>query len=221
MSRTIFADPQALAAAAAQAFATLALEAIAARGAFYVALAGGSTPKIIYEQLATLELPWAQIQLFFGDERCVPPADPRSNYAMVSAALLTKVQIPSRNIHRIQTELDIAQAIRLYQAELEPVVFDLVHLGIGSDGHTASLFPATLNLESAETVRQTFPTLGLEPQVPRISLGLGVINAARVKQFFVTGANKRPILERLGNGEDLPAARVLDAQWWLDEAAIE
>ena len=249
MTPRVFPDPAALATAAAESFKTLALEAVQARGRFTVALSGGSTPKIVYEALAGLDgVPWAQTQVFWGDDRLVPPDDSRSNYKMAWDALLSRVPIPAANVHRISGELSGVAAVAAYTAELEEegkaqraerrgqsaqsempsalsplpsAVFDLVHLGVGPDGHTASLFPATPNLETIENVLETFPTPGLEPQVARVSLSLHVLNAARVKQSFVTGAGKKPILERIQRGEDLPAARVVDAEWWLDAAAAE
>ena len=141
-------------------------------------------------------------------------------------ALLSRVPVPAANIHRISSELEGTAAVAAYTAELEDtfgssIVFDLVHLGVGPDGHTASLFPATPNLETSAPVLETFPTLGLEPQVARVSLSLHVLNAARVKQFFVTGTSKQPILERIQSGENLPAARVENAEWWLDAAAAQ
>ncbi len=218
MNQIVFESPEALAVAAAKSFQDLALEAIATRGRFNVALAGGSTPKIIYEQLALLELPWDKIHLFWGDERGVAPNDPNSNYGMVKTALLEKISIPYSNIHRIKTEQNIFIALGEYKLEVEDIQFDLVHLGLGTDGHTASVFPAS-NLEAQQPVQITFPTPGLEPPVQRISLSLAKINAALVKQFFVTGDSKREILKEISSGEDYPAARVKNAQWWLDNAA--
>ena len=250
MTPRVFPDAAALATAAAASFQTLALEAVQSRGRFTVALSGGSTPKIVYEALAGLDgVPWAQTHVFWGDDRLVPPDDSSSNYKMAWDALLSRVSIPVANIHRIRGELEGVAAVVAYTAELEseaqraesreqsargetpsalsPLpsaaisIFDLVHLGVGPDGHTASLFPATPNLETSAPVLETFPTLGLEPQVARASLSLRVLNAARVKQFFVTGASKKPILERIKNGENLPAARVVNAEWWLDAAAAQ
>ena len=250
MISRVFPNAAALATAATESFKTLALEAVRASGRFTVALSGGSTPKIIYESLAMLDgVPWAQTHVFWGDDRLVPPDDSSSNYKMAWDALLSRVSIPAANIHRIRGELGGTAAVTAYTAELEsearraesreqntqsetpsalsPLpsaafpVFDLVHLGIGPDGHTASLFPATPNLETDAPVLKTFPTPGLEPQVARVSLSLHVLNAARVKQFFVTGANKTPILERIQAGENLPAARVENAEWWLDAAAAQ
>ncbi len=269
MKQLIFENPESLAKAAAQSFGELAQEAITSRGRFNVALAGGSTPKVIYEKLAILPLPWAQIHFFWGDERLVPITDSRSNYRMVFEALLEKIQIPPENVHRVQTRLetemenhvllqgdhflttttapsglgrkglpykkpfavgeglvpslpftdsDFEHILKSYITELEGLQFDLIHLGLGTDGHMASLFPAT-NLEMNALAQLTFPTAGLEPQVQRISLSLQTINAARVKQFFVTGTSKKPILEQIRNGVDYPAAQVQNAQWWLDQAA--
>lgn len=227
MTPRVFPTAAALATAAAESFKTLALEAVQSRGRFTVALSGGSTPKIIYDALATLDgVPWAQTQVFWGDDRLVPPDDSSSNYKMAWDALLSRVPVPAANIHRIKGELEGVAAVAAYTAKLESVfgssiIFDLVHLGIGPDGHTASLFPATPNLETDSPVLETSPTPGLEPQVARVSLSLHVLNAARVKQFFVMGANKKPILERIKNGENLPAARVENAEWWLDAAAAQ
>ncbi len=270
METRVFENSESLAQAAVQSFATLAEEAISSRGRFNVALAGGSTPKVIYERLSQLELPWAQIHLYWGDERLVPSTDSRSNYHMVFEALLEKISIPPENVHRVEVKLELSpqeafqvgmsnyfltqddpegfpysskplvfpeharygqedpahpftdhifeQILSAYQTQLEGVQFDLVHLGLGPDGHMASLFPAS-DLEVNALAQLTFPTAGLEPQVQRISLSLPTINAARVKQFFVTGSSKREILGKLRNGEDYPAARVTNAQWWLDEVA--
>jgi 6-phosphogluconolactonase len=225
MTPRVFPSPVELAFAAAESFKTLALEAVAARGRCTVALSGGSTPKAVYEHLATLEgVPWHAVHLFWGDERLVAPDDARSNYRMAHTALLEPARVPVENVHRIRGELEPDAAVAEYMRQLEAVfgtdiVFDLAHFGVGPDGHTASLFPATPDLETAGPVLATFPTPGLDPQVARVSLGLPVLNAARVKQFFVTGAGKRPILERIRAGEALPAARVTNAEWWLDAEA--
>jgi 6-phosphogluconolactonase len=209
-----FPDARSLALAAVESFVVQAQAAVSARGQFFVALAGGTTPRQIYHLLASQDLPWQHIHLFWGDERCVPPQDPRSNYRMVQEALLHQIAIPPKNIHRIKAELETKAAILDYQRQLENVRFDLVHLGLGTDGHTASLFPATPDIEPV--VLPSFPTPDLEPQVGRISLGLSILNAARVKQFFVTGEGKRAIWQRLQNGEDLPASRLQHPEWWLE-----
>jgi 6-phosphogluconolactonase len=225
VNRRILENPEAVTLEAVRLFENHALESIQARGRFCVALAGGSTPKAIYERLAKLELPWDKIHLFWGDERCVPPDDSRSNFAMVNTALLEHIQIPHENVHRMRGELGGLAGAAAYKAELEmmfdgPITLDLVHLGLGPDGHTASLFPSTLDWDSPEPVRVTFPGPTLEPQVERISLGFAVLNAARATHFFVTGANKAEIVSELWSGI-YPADHVHtpDTLWLFDSAA--
>jgi 6-phosphogluconolactonase len=227
INRRILENAEAVTLEAVGLFEHHALESIQARGQFCVALAGGSTPKAIYERLAKLRLPWDQIHLFWGDERCVPPDDSRSNFAMVNAALLEQIQIPHENVHRMRGELGGQAGAAAYKAELGvmfdgPIVLDLIHLGLGPDGHTASLFPSTPDWDSPEPVRVTFPGPTLEPQVERISLGFSVLNAARAAHFFVTGANKAEIVSELWGGV-YPADHVHtpDTLWLLDKDATK
>ena len=148
----IVPDNAALNRAAAQEFARLAESAVSARGRFSVALSGGNTPRDVYALLAEqyqTTLAWDKIHIFFGDERNVPPGHPDSNYRMANEALLSKVVIPPGNIHRIQAELGPEAAVKDYQLQLKAFFhltddwprFDLIFLGLGDDGHTASLFP--------------------------------------------------------------------------------
>ena len=227
INKKILENPEAVTLEAVRLFEHHALESIQARGRFCVALAGGGTPKAIYERLAKLELPWDKIHLFWGDERCVPPDDPRSNFAMVNAALLEHIQIPHKNVHRMRGELGGQAGAAAYRAELEvmfdgSIVIDLVHLGLGPDGHTASLFPSTLDWDSPEPVRVTFPGPTLEPQVERISLGFCVLNAARAAHFFVTGSSKAEIVSELWGGV-YPADHVHtpNTLWLFDSAAAK
>ena len=161
MSRfEVYPDGAGLARAAAAHFVELAAQAIEARGRFAVALSGGSTPRATYSLLASAEfaprpstllrpgVDWSRIHVFWGDERCVPPDHPDSNYAMAREVLLDQVPSPRHNVHRIRAELPPPQAAALYQRKLEAVLgtegrFDLILLGMGADGHTASLFPGT------------------------------------------------------------------------------
>lgn len=226
MNRHVFANVNELHQAAALDFQTRALEAIAVRGRFCVALAGGSTPKGVYAALAQLHVPWANIQLFWGDERCVPPDHGDSNFGMTRATLLDHIVIPHENIHRIKGELGAPAATLEYQSQLEVMfegvpVFDLIHLGLGNDGHTASLFPNQITLKNPALVLEAFPNPDLSPQVARVSLGLTTINAARVVQFFVTGAGKASIFAQLGQGL-FPADRVIapETQWWIDASVL-
>jgi 6-phosphogluconolactonase len=228
MNQKVFSSVNDLYLAAALDFKTRALEAIAARGWFCAALAGGSTPKGVYAALSQLEdIPWAGIHLFWGDERCVPPDHTDSNFGMARATLLDHINIPHENIHRIKGELGASAATLEYLSQLEVMfdgmpVFDLIHLGLGNDGHTASLFPGQATLESPDFVLEAFPNPDLTPQVARVSLGFGILNAARGVQFFVTGAGKASIFAQLGHGL-FPADRVmaLQTQWWLDASVVQ
>jgi 6-phosphogluconolactonase len=182
-----------------------------------VALAGGSTPRRLYERLAHEDLPWPKIDVFFGDERCVPPDHPDSNYRLASEALLSKV---AARVHRMPGETCDAEA---YEDELSrvfgsgPPRFDLVLLGLGEDGHVASLFPGdpALDITDRLVVRVR------RPDHPRLTLTLPVLSAANVALFLVSGASKREALSRLLEHDDIPAARVRAKETVIiaDEAA--
>lgn len=186
---------------------------------FCVALAGGSTPRRLYERLT---LPWAEVELFFGDERAVPPDHPDSNWGMVKAALLDRSGVRA---HRMRAE---AGAAGEYESVLKSRVrqdrgwprFDLVILGVGTDGHTASLFPGTAALAEARrwVVMNDVPQLGAR----RMTLTFPVLNAARRIWILCSGADKRPVVEQLAAGARLPVSRIdPDGElcWWLDRAA--
>ena len=169
-----------------------------------VALAGGSTPKALYERLTTMPFPWAETEVFFGDERCVPPDHPDSNFNTANLALLSKVMA---RVHRMPSESCGAEE---YEAELTSIFgegtprFDLVILGLGPDGHTASLFPGDAALDERER-----RVVGVtRPDHARLTLTLPVLSAARVAMFLVAGPNKAEMLCRLMRDEDNPAARV-------------
>ncbi len=228
----VYPDAARLARAAAEHFVTLAREAIAARGQFVAALSGGSTPRAAYALLATDEfaggVDWARAHLLWGDERCVPPDHPDSNYRMARQALLDKISILPENIHRMQGELPPDQAAALYQAELETVLgvagrFDLILLGMGADGHTASLFPGTTALQERERAVAAVYVERLPAW--RLTLTLPVLNAARHVLFLVSGAEKAPTLARVHAGEPLPAGQVRPHQgeltWLVDRAAYQ
>jgi 6-phosphogluconolactonase len=169
-----------------------------------IALSGGETPRPVYERLANAGLPWRDIDVCFGDERCVPPDDPASNFRMAYEALLSRVEA---RVHRMPGESCDADA---YERELDTVfgpgllVFDLVVLGLGTDGHTASLFPGDPALE----VRDRHVVRVQRPDHDRLSLTLPVLSAARVALFLVAGAGKRAALRGLLEGDSSPAARV-------------
>ena len=218
-----FPDLEAASEAAAREIARTLIDAVEARSTVSLVLAGGSTPRSIHAHLAGPELsprvPWDLVHLFWGDERCVPPDDAASNYAMARATLLDHIEIPPENVHRIQGELPPNEAAALYGAELQrhfgdghPPEFDCVMLGLGADGHTASLFPDDPLLD--ETALWVGTTDGLDglPPVPRVSLTLPALNAARNVVFAVSGEAKRRVVTDIeGRVEDFrryPASRV-------------
>ena len=230
----MYPDAASLARAAAEHFATLAERSLGRRGCFAVALAGGSTPRSTYALLAcdrfASRLDWSRIHAFWSDERCVPPDHPDSNHRMAREALLDRVPIPRTNVHRIEGELPPHRAAGAYQAELERVLgpggrFDLVLLGMGEDGHTASLFPGSAAIH--EWARWVVAVYVEKLSMWRITLTPAAINAAAHVTFIVAGASKAERLRDVLMGSYRPL--VLPAQivrpaggrslWLLDAAA--
>ncbi len=197
--------------------AGLAARAIAGHGVFRIALAGGETPRRCYERLRHLAVDWAHVQVYFGDERCLPRGDAGRNDSMAHDALLDHVPIPPGNVHAVPAELGARGAAAAYAAVLGDEPLDLVLLGMGEDGHTASLFPGNPALESAASVVPVFDAP--KPPPDRVSLGVNALNAARERIFLVAGAGKRDALERLAHGAPLPVSRIAAAEWHLDRAA--
>jgi len=229
-------NAEALSHLVAEQFVRLTTDAIASRGRCAVALSGGSTPKSVYQLLAApafrTRVRWSDIHFFWGDERHVPPDHPDSNYRMAVEAMLSKVPVPPANVHRVRSELsDAEQAARDYEGVVRACVggeptpqFDLMHLGIGTDGHTASLFPGSAGLEERE--RLCVANWIAKFNGYRITLTLPVLNAARAVTFVVKGTEKAPVVQRVlgdSDGPRLPAQLVRPADgtlWWmLDRAA--
>ncbi len=229
----IFKDLSALSQAAAQIFIESAAQAIAERSHFLAALSGGSTPTPLYRLLVDAPIDWPRVHIFWGDERCVPVDDPGNNYAQAREVLLAHVPIPADNVHRVQSELEPASAARAYAATLsgfcEPPRewprFDLVLLGMGDDGHTASLFPGS-PVDEAEPVIAVTAHYQDRP-ANRVSLTPRVINDARRIVFLVSGQSKSETLANVlmadYHPETLPAQRIrpIDGKliWLVDEAA--
>lgn len=222
---------------AAEQFTALARQAIAARGRFSVALSGGSTPKALYSLLATGEfseqLAWRHIHFFWGDERCVPPDHAESNFHMVQESLLSKIAMPSENVHRMIGEIEPAIAASAYETELRRFFpssqqklprFDLILLGLGEDGHTASLFPGSLALNETEHWVATPYVEKLNAH--RLTLTLPAINHARDIFFLVAGQNKASVVQDLFADEKCnhPAASIKPVKgrltWFFTQDAV-
>jgi 6-phosphogluconolactonase len=209
----------------------------ASTGPFALNLSGGSTPKRLYGLLAAPpyrdRVPWTRLHLFFGDERFVPPEDPESNFGMVRDALLSHVPIPPTGVHAVPTVgVSHAEAASIYERQLKDFygatkldpsrpLFDVTLLGLGPDGHTASLFPGSAALD--ERTAWVLPVIGDKPPPERITLTYPVLESSRAIAFLVTGAEKQPIIERLRGGDGtVPAARIRgvgEVWWFLDRAA--
>ncbi|MGC3990811.1 MAG: 6-phosphogluconolactonase [Chthoniobacteraceae bacterium] len=203
--------------------------ALAARGFFRIALSGGNTPRPVYAKVAELgcDLPWEKIQVTFGDERCVGPEDEKSNYRMAKLSLLGAVPIPEGNVFRMKGEIAPADAAAQYEHQLAAVaarmgeeryVHDLLLLGIGDDGHTASLFPGTTALH--ETTRNVIENHVPQLDTNRITFTYPLINAARHVVFLVGNPKKLPVVEGiLAPDSPFPAAGVKplngDVTWLL------
>jgi 6-phosphogluconolactonase len=192
------------------------------QAAGHIVLTGGSSPQRAYELAAERRPDWSGVTVWFTDERCVPPDDELSNFAMVDRALFSRLDTPPE-VRRMKGELGPAAGADDYAAALgEQPEFDLMLLGLGPDAHMASLFPGKGEKHVTDRLVVGVPEAGMEPYVPRISLTLPAIDAARRKIFLVTGASKREALQRAFGDEpdaESPAAHVRPVTVYLDAAA--
>jgi 6-phosphogluconolactonase len=225
--------PQELIEVAAQKIVTAARESIAARGIFSIVLAGGSTPGALYELLTQPawreQIDWKRTRVFFGDERAAPPDSDLSNFRMAQNKLLSRVPLPATNIHRMEAERDdLENAARDYEVLLrEYSPLDLVLLGMGGDGHTASLFPNSPALEEENKLCVATPVASQEPHVRRLTLTFPAINSARRVWILVTGQSKaarvQQVLETKSPVRSTPIAGVAPQSgkliWMLDKDA--
>ena len=234
-----FADAQDLVVAAADLFVQLGQQAIAERNRFLVALSGGSTPKALYAALTrphiAQHLDWRKVHFFFGDERGVPPTHAESNFGLAQAMLFHPLHIPSSLIHRMRGEDPPESAAIDYERTLRRIAapvtgqwpaLDLILLGMGDDGHTASLFPDTPAV--TDTIRWVVPGYAPQGTRSRITITLGVINHASVVLFLIAGRNKAVVVQRIlersaDEPSPYPAALVRPEHgrllWYLDRAA--
>jgi 6-phosphogluconolactonase len=211
--------------AVAKQIAQIAEESLASHNKFSIAFSGGETPKILYRLLESdyrNTIDWSRVQIYWGDERYVSHDDPASNYRMARETLLDHVPIPPENIHPIPTSLaDPNDSAIAYAAEIKSALrFDLILLGLGDDGHTASLFPGSEFNPNDERI--AIVTHSPKPPALRISLTMQVINLSKNILFLVAGSDKADVLREVIQNENnpaYPASFVRDAQWFVDEAA--
>jgi 6-phosphogluconolactonase len=230
----VLPDARSLAERAAEEFVRQANQALRTGSRFTVALAGGSTPQRMYTLLAGARVDWRGVHFFWGDERCVPPGNADSNYHMADEALLNHIPIPTGNVHRIPGELPAKEAAQDYEDQLRRFFggatprFNLVLLGLGEDGHTASLFPgAPAVQEKTHWVASVSHSVPPPPLVDRVTLTLPVLNAADQVLFLVSGADKSERLAQVLQGPTqpdlLPAQAVKPVKgslrWLVDRAA--
>jgi 6-phosphogluconolactonase len=237
---TVMDTPEAVARGAAERFVALGREAVAARGRFTVAFSGGSTPRALFQLLARepfrAQPAWDRLEVFWGDERCVAPTHQDSNYRMAKEALLDHVPIPPERVHRIPAEReDVAAAAADYEAELArvlggtpggtPPALDLILLGMGPDGHTASLFPGTTAL--GEQRRWVVANWVPKFSTNRVTLTYPILNRGAQVLFLATGADKADVLREVLEGPDdrqrLPSQGIRPTAggltWLVDQAA--
>jgi len=232
----VFDTPEEVAKAAAEKFVAHAKEAILDHGVFSVALAGGNSPRRVYELLASDPfrniIEWSRVHLFFGDERCVPPHHQDSNYGMVYTALISKIEIPPANVHRIVGEGNPQESATAYENELSTFFgkfswprFDLALLGMGEDGHTASLFPGTDAVK--EQSKWVVATRMKQLEQDRLTLTAPVLNHAAHVIFLVTGQGKAKrlleVLRHRSQAHPLPAQLIQPVdgtvEWLVDKSA--
>lgn len=231
----VFQDLEELSRVAAELFFALSKKSIASRGRFVVALSGGSTPHRLYSLLGSPwyrnNTDWSRVYLFWTDERCVPKYHPESNYKLAHDAFLSRVPLPAQNIHRIRGEDEPRKAAEAYEDELQnffsgvgAIVFDLIILGVGEDGHTASLFPGSPALD--ERMRPAVPVYLEEPMINRVTLTLPILNHAAQVLFLASGRAKAGAVHEIvedGNPKHYPAGLVQplqsSAMWLIDREA--
>lgn len=232
----VFASPDAVSQAARDEFVKRAKAAIAAKKRFDVVLSGGRTPEAVYRALVASDLEWKRIHVWFGDERCVPPVHQDSNFHMAAGALLSHVAIPAGNVHRMQGELEAYRSAEMYENEIKRSLrlddgewprFDLVLLGLGADGHTASLFPGTTALVDEEQL--CCATWVEKLKVYRITLTFPVFENAASVLFLACGADKSAAF-KLASADSVtantpPAGRIRptrgDLTWFVDGALAD
>lgn len=217
---SVLADAEAVAQAAADFTGERIRACVDAAGVCHIALPGGTTPARCLELLARKPLPWQRVHWYIGDERCYPAGHAERNDTMIEHRLWTRISAPEASRHPIPAELGAERAAEIYTGVIEQIgALDIVVLGMGEDGHTASLFPDNTATESALPVVAVHDAP--KPPAERVSLGLSTLQSARTRIVLVTGSGKREALARVRGGAGLPIGRIGQAHWFVDRAAAD
>ena len=217
-TRDVYADAEAVARAAADYLHEQIRACLADKDYCHVALPGGSTPGRCLELLADKELAWVKIHWYLGDERCYPSGHPERNDSMIQQRFWSKIATPSDRLHPIPADLGPEAAADRYASLISQIgPLDIIILGMGEDGHTASLFPGNPAVEDRRAVVPVFNAP--KPPAERVSLGLVTLQQAAQRVVLVTGENKRAALARIDRGETLPIGLIGPARWFVDRAA--
>lgn len=234
MKTIVAADAAATAHNCARRLMEILGESVASSGRATMAVSGGSTPKLMFDEMAKSLFEWNKVHLFWVDERAVPPTDDDSNYKLAADHFIKPANFPARNVHRVHGELDPDQAAKRYRDEIEEFfelkpggvpAFDVIHCGMGDEGHTASLFPGDAHIED----RGGLTAAVFAPKLPhwRVTTLPGVLLAAKHTLMLVAGADKNPVLRQVVSGAydpwtypvQLIAREGTNVEWFLDEAA--
>jgi 6-phosphogluconolactonase len=214
----IYPDSEAVARAAADFLCSQITTCVNEKGSCHVALPGGSTPGRCLELLSGKDLSWESIHWYLGDERCYPHGHPERNDSMIQRRFWSRIEAPRVNLHAIPAELGPETAAEKYSSIIRDIPkLDIIMLGMGEDGHTASLFPGNAALEDKRAVVPVYNAP--KPPAERVSLGLTTLQAAAQRVVLVTGSNKHQALMRITRGEQLPISQVGACRWFVDEAA--
>lgn len=204
--------------AAASRIAELIEQSLQQNNICHIALPGGNTPAKCFHYLSQKKINWQQIHWYLGDERCLPVGHAERNDAMIQQHLWSKIQAPDKTIHTIHTELGAIEGAEKYAAIMNNIILDIAFLGMGEDGHTASLFPDNIALNDSHSVVPVFNAP--KPPADRVSLSVSTLQRAKHRIVLTTGDSKRQAITQIKNRVDLPVNRIGDLEWFVDAAAV-